>query len=259
MQCASRPSFLAPRCPPQDIAGHCLAMLFAGTLAMANAATTVACLCTQSTEAREALLAEMATWPEEEQRFRGPLDFGRINDSALFDSAIFEAMRWAPPVPGMFRRIDKDVNLDGREIPAGTNVIVSLLLQASDPHTYKEPGTYCPMRFVPGFSMGEPKPNTFGSGPHLCLGAEVAKAELKARLRASFRLSQSPPPTCALSQPRCRHRAYSLTAVGSDLTLLRWCVSPGCRCCWPSFFATTRSHSPRERQTSRGSPLCSTG
>lgn len=172
-------------------------------MAMANAATTVACLCTQNPEARKAIQAEIATWPEEEQRFRGPLDFGRINDSPLFDSAIAEAMRWAPPVPGMFRRIEKDIELDGHRVEAGKNVIVSLLLQANDPHVYKEPGKYCPMRFVPGFNMGEPKPNTFGSGPHLCIGAEIAKAELKARGGTAILRHRGPatPRTCAAHAP----------------------------------------------------------
>lgn len=158
-------------------------MLFAGTLAMSNAATTVACLSADGTELRDAVLREIATWPEEERRFRGPLDFDRLHASAVLDSAVAEALRWAPPVPGMFRRVEKDVDVGRYAVTAGSNVIVSIMLQAHDPQTYREPGRFCPMRFLPGFGggSGEPKPMSFGNGPHLCLGAELAKSELKAR------------------------------------------------------------------------------
>lgn len=87
-----------------------------------------------------------------------------------------EAIRWYPPVALQPRRNPKDVVWRGIEIPAGANLIFATVAANRDPAEYPDPDRF--------FVRRRPKATlTFGRGPHFCLGAHLARAEMEIAVR----------------------------------------------------------------------------
>jgi cytochrome P450 len=98
----------------------------------------------------------------------------------LVPAAVEEAIRYAAPTGGrlMPRVALEDIELNGVTIPAGT--FVTLLSGAAnhDPAILDRPDEFDITRTIPvGFNL-----MTFGGGPHYCLGAALARAELQEAL-----------------------------------------------------------------------------
>jgi len=93
----------------------------------------------------------------------------------LAAAAVDEVMRRFPAVGGVSpRQASADVELPGLTIPAGTVINVSTLAANHDPAVYGNDAE----RF--DISLERPATNlTFGGGPHLCLGINLAKAEMQ--------------------------------------------------------------------------------
>lgn len=75
-------------------------------------------------------------------------------------------------VPIISRRLGEDLVIDGKTIPAGTNVILCKFLLHRDPTIYLNPETFDPDRFLPENSE---KRNPFAyvpfsAGPRNCIG-----------------------------------------------------------------------------------------
>lgn len=81
----------------------------------------------------------------------------------------------SPNDTGLFRWAREDTELGGRQIKAGEQVFVSLHLANLDPHGRNNPAVFDPGRADSGHT-------SFGHGIHLCLGAALARAELKATI-----------------------------------------------------------------------------
>ncbi|MCO8126016.1 cytochrome P450 [Acidimicrobiia bacterium EGI L10123] len=93
----------------------------------------------------------------------------------LTPAAVNETMRLFGAVPGIPRVTLEDVEVEGWCIPAGTIVFLSLASANRDPRHFDDP-----MRFD---ITAEREPHlTFGGGPHYCLGANLAKAEMEEAL-----------------------------------------------------------------------------
>jgi cytochrome P450 len=93
------------------------------------------------------------------------------NDRSLLRPAIEETMRWWPTDPVFMRWAASDVELGGVAIPAGSNIQVVLSAGNRDPLRWDNPDEYDIHR--------KPLPHVgFGSGPHLCIGQHVARAEI---------------------------------------------------------------------------------
>ncbi|MEZ4282657.1 MAG: cytochrome P450 [Myxococcota bacterium] len=87
-----------------------------------------------------------------------------------------EALRWSPPVALQLRANPRDVVWNGTAIPGGTPLIFATLAANRDPAVFADPDR---------FDVGRrPKAIcTFGRGPHFCLGAHLARAEMDFALR----------------------------------------------------------------------------
>ncbi len=104
--------------------------------------------------------------PEQIERYRA--------EEALRPSAIEEVLRWASPVAYWTRTTKVDVEMDGQHIPRGERVVSMLRSANRDEEVFASPFT---------FDIGrQPNPQVAfgGGGPHHCLGAMLARAELRA-------------------------------------------------------------------------------
>ncbi|WP_396613938.1 cytochrome P450 (plasmid) [Haloferax sp. S1W] len=108
-----------------------------------------------------------ALWALEEEGLYGALRDGEIERTSTFE----EALRYRGPVPKVSgRRTTEEVELSGTVIPAGEQVTAWIGAANRDPRTFDNPDQFDPERM--------PNPHiAFGSGPHRCLGAPLAKLE----------------------------------------------------------------------------------
>lgn len=94
----------------------------------------------------------------------------------LAAAAVAEVMRLAGAVSVVPRIASEDVEIGGYVIPAGTFVMISLASANRDERFYDEPLTFD--------ITAERTPHmTFGHGPHHCLGASLARAEMEEALK----------------------------------------------------------------------------
>ena len=95
-------------------------------------------------------------------------------DESLRSSAVEEVLRWASPVAYWTRTTKVDIEMDGQHIPKGERVVSMLRSANRDEEVFESPFT---------FDIGrQPNPHVAfgGGGPHHCLGAMLARAELRA-------------------------------------------------------------------------------
>jgi cholest-4-en-3-one 26-monooxygenase len=104
-----------------------------------------------------------------------------LDDPTLIDSAIEEILRWATPVMHFRRTATRDLVLHDQEIKAGDGVIMWHMSANRDEDVFDDPFS---------FDVGrEHNPHSMhvafgGGGPHFCLGANLARAEMKVMFEA---------------------------------------------------------------------------
>jgi cholest-4-en-3-one 26-monooxygenase len=107
-----------------------------------------------------------------------PGEWKRLREEpGLLDSAVEEVIRWATPVQHFRRTATRDVELGGETIRAGQRVVVWYTSANRDDRVFRDP-------FV--FDVGR-MPNehlSFGYGRHFCLGASLARLEVRTYLAA---------------------------------------------------------------------------
>ncbi|KAJ9680926.1 hypothetical protein PVL29_020048 [Vitis rotundifolia] len=92
---------------------------------------------------------------------------------------INETIRLANIVPGIFRRVTKDVHIKGYTIPEGWIVVVCPSVLHLDPTKYKDPFAFNPWRWEgPELHAGSKNFMAFGGGVRLCVGAHFAKLQM---------------------------------------------------------------------------------
>jgi cytochrome P450 len=112
-------------------------------------------------------LLYLAEHPNEQQRLRE-------NPSEL-PAAIEELLRYETPVQAMPRYLRKDVELHGRKMKAGERVDLVFASANRDEQVFAQPDQ----------CILDRKPNrhvTFGHGVHTCLGAPIARMEMRVGL-----------------------------------------------------------------------------
>lgn len=112
-------------------------------------------------------LQALAENPDQLERLR--------RDPGLLSTAADEIIRWVTPVKQFMRTATEDYTLNGTEIPAGDSVLLSYPSANRDESVFDEP-----FRFDVGRSPN--KHLAFGFGVHYCLGAMLARMEIKALL-----------------------------------------------------------------------------
>lgn len=97
----------------------------------------------------------------------------------LVRPAIEESLRWQATDPMFSRHVTRDVDFYGLHLPQGSVIHLCLGAANRDPSRWAHPDDYDITR--------PPKPAlAFGSGPHVCLGMHVARAEMAVGINALF-------------------------------------------------------------------------
>ncbi|MGH2392515.1 MAG: cytochrome P450, partial [Candidatus Limnocylindria bacterium] len=113
-------------------------------------------------------------------------------DPALLPNAVEELLRWWTPVMTFRRTAVSDCRLGGVDIRAGQKVVVSFTSANRDETVFADPDRLDIRR--------HPNPHlVFGHGPHVCLGAQLARVQMRALLAEVLtqmgRLTYDGPPT----------------------------------------------------------------
>lgn len=108
-----------------------------------------------------------------------PDDWERVAaDPSLIPGAVEEVLRLRPIVPGMTREAVEPYEHRGLQVLEGGRLVASFLTANTDATAYDEPHRFVIERPDAGTHV------TFGWGPHLCVGAPLARLELQEALRA---------------------------------------------------------------------------
>jgi cytochrome P450 family 142 subfamily A polypeptide 1 len=88
------------------------------------------------------------------------------------DTGVEELLRWVSPIKNMSRTVTDDIELRGQKLRAGDQLMLFYPSANRDPEVFDEPDRLDVTR--------DPNPHlAFGFGPHFCLGASLARLELR--------------------------------------------------------------------------------
>jgi cytochrome P450 len=97
-----------------------------------------------------------------------------------------EVMRYRSAATSVFRTVAEPVELDGETLAAGQQLFVSLWSADHDESVFSRPASFDPD------ANGKHPHVAFGYGPHHCIGAALARAELQEALSAMTARIQCP-------------------------------------------------------------------
>ncbi|MFN3547321.1 MAG: cytochrome P450 [Mesorhizobium sp.] len=100
-----------------------------------------------------------------------------VQDPALVQPAVEEAMRLAPRFNTIFRYARHETDFNGLSVPADTWVYLSIRAANRDSGVFNDPPSF-------RFDRGMNRTLQFGGGPYNCLGQILARVELQAVLHA---------------------------------------------------------------------------
>jgi cytochrome P450 family 4 len=122
--------------------------------------------------------------------------YANLQEMKYLENVIKEALRLYSPVPLFGRRIDQDVEYDGKIIPKGVEIIVYSHGIHMNPEYYPNPEKFDPSRFE---KMDGKHPFAFipfSAGPRNCIGQNYAMLEIKSlvsKIIRNFELSPAFP------------------------------------------------------------------
>lgn len=171
-----------------EIRDELVTMVIAGHETVAAALAWTMMLLAEHPAAQDRVRAELGA-------HRGPVPMLGHQDTLPWTRAVIdESLRLFPPAWAISRRSRTADVIGGREVPAGTLVIISPWLVHRRCQSWPDPLSFRPERFLDadapsGARRGDYLP--FGLGPRLCIGREFALAEMVLvleRLLGEFRI-----------------------------------------------------------------------
>jgi cytochrome P450 len=114
-------------------------------------------------------LVALMEHPDAQRRLRA--------DRSLLPGAVEEMLRWWTPVMHFRRTAAADTELGGVEVRAGDKVVVWFSSANRDPAVFAAPDVFNVTR-APNEHL------VFGHGPHFCLGAHLARVQMRAMFSA---------------------------------------------------------------------------
>jgi len=160
-----------------------------------------------------------------ERLLRTPHAYDRLREEVragggddYIEATIHEAMRARPVIPIVGRRVSVPWQLGRFQVPAGTAVLLSILLLHHRSDVYPRPSEFRPERFL-GVKPGTYTWIPFGGGIRRCLGATLAMAEQRVVLRAVARRTDLE--AVDPSPERPRHRNVTMIPAHGARAILR--------------------------------------
>jgi cytochrome P450 len=174
-------------------------MLNAGHDTVTDAIVWTIVLLSQHREAQERARAEVrrvagGDWPAA----------AALEQMEFLGRVFREVLRLYPPAWGFGRTSIHADTLGGYRIPAGCVVVMSPFIMHRSPRFWERPELFDPDRFLPAASAARPKFAyfPFGSGPRMCIGANLAMLEaplIVAALLQRFEFELAPETVVTLS------------------------------------------------------------
>jgi cytochrome P450 len=160
-----------------------------------------------------------------ERLLRTPHAYDRLREEVragageeYIEATIHEAMRARPVIPVVGRRVGVPWQLGRFRVPAGTPVLLSILLLHHRDDLYPRPQEFLPERFL-GVKPGTYTWIPFGGGIRRCLGATLAMAEQRVVLGAVARRTDLQAADPAPERPR--HRNVTMVPARGARAILR--------------------------------------
>lgn len=105
----------------------------------------------------------------------------RLRDEPrLLDTAVDEMLRWWTPVMVFRRTATRDRTIGGQQVVSGDKVVVSFLAANRDPRVFDAPEEF-------RLDRTGRQHLVFGHGPHMCLGAHLARTQMRAMFEELLR------------------------------------------------------------------------
>jgi len=133
-------------------------------------------------------------------------------DPSLIEAAIEETLRLDPPIYGMFRSATTDVHFAGGTVPSGAKAFYNIPAANRNPDIWPDPNAFRLDRPLSALR----KHFSFGKGKHGCLGAPLARMEVKVVFE---RLIERLPDLHLDGEPR---RAHGFSIFGRTVLPVRW-------------------------------------
>jgi len=99
-------------------------------------------------------------------------------DRSLVKTAIEETLRLVTPARAFLRYVSKDVEIHGQQMKKGEHAYLMYWAANRDPEIFEDPHKFDVGR------KNAPRHLAFGAGPHVCLGARLARMEAAITLNA---------------------------------------------------------------------------
>ncbi|QMS87539.1 cytochrome P450 [Nostoc edaphicum CCNP1411] len=165
------------RMSEKELIAQSLLLLFAGHETTTSMLTW---LCVELAHHPEVL--EKARVEQLQLASQGDLDLEQLGKMPYLEQVLWEVERLHQPVGGGFRGVIKDFEFKGYHVPAGWQLLYSIMITHSLKEIYLEPERFDPDRFSPQRQEHKKYPFSlvgFGGGPRICIGIAFAKMEMK--------------------------------------------------------------------------------
>jgi cytochrome P450 len=168
----------------EQLVDNLLTFLLAGHETTAKALTWALYLVARSPAWERRMLEEI-----ERVAGDGPIRPEHIDRLTEVTKVVKESMRLYPPAPVLTRIANRDIELGGKHLAAGSLVVMPIFAIHRHRRLWDDPDRFDPDRFAPEreakYSRYQFMP--FGAGPRICIGASFAMIEATAMLATFVR------------------------------------------------------------------------
>jgi len=105
-----------------------------------------------------------------------------IDDPSLLNSAVEEMLRVVTPIHSFTRTVTQDTQLRGKKLEEGQHIVLAYSSANRDEDEFEDPDRFCIDR--------NPTHVAFGLGSHFCLGANLARMEMRVAIEQVLRRMQ---------------------------------------------------------------------